>query len=251
MIRSSSNSENSTEALWDQPSFSFFWACSQNFLISPCTQKNIKQIKNESDVSTKHRKLCWPVLHFFIDTRKKMTTVSQTLQWLSCSNSKFLLHSAGEIWKHDEFDLWPFQADFTLTQLFKTKAVTTLLFIRRTESLKSHLWDPNGFEHFSQKASVVKDPQISWNNLVLQHGSSRNIYPVTMIGYDDDSTLMNKTINEWKTDRNVTYSCNLCSKSKVIVKKYSWVALTGWWPVQGVSHLPPCGISSMETVESG
>lgn len=170
-----------------------------------------------------------------------MTTVSQTLQWLCCSNSKFLLHSAGEIWKHDEFDLWPFQADFTLTQLFKTKAVTTLLFIRRTESLKSHLWDPNGFEHFSQKASVVKDPQISWNNLVLQHGSSRNIYPVTMIGYDDDSTLMNKTINEWKTDRNVTYSCNLCSKSKVIVKKYSWVALTGWWPVQGVSHLPPCG----------
>lgn len=136
---SSSNSENSTEVLWDQPSFSFFWACSQNFLISPCTQKNIKQIKNESDVSTKHRKLCWPVLHFFIDTRKKMTTVSQTLQWLSCSNSKFLLHSAGEIWKHDEFDLWPFQADFTLTQLFKTKAVTTLLFIRRTESLKSSL----------------------------------------------------------------------------------------------------------------
>lgn len=45
------------------------------------------------------------------------------------------------------------------------------------------------FFFFPQKASVVEDPQVSRNYLVLQHRSSRNIDAVAMVGDDDDSSL--------------------------------------------------------------
>lgn len=56
-----------------------------------------------------------PYCTFFYWHKKNDDHSEPDFTVIVCSNSKFLLHSAGEIWKHDEFDLWPFQADFKLT----------------------------------------------------------------------------------------------------------------------------------------
>ena len=54
---------------------------------------------------------------------------------------------------------------------------------------------------------MVEDPQVSWNNLVLQHRSGGNIDPVTVIGYDDDGSLeevQKKKI--WLSNREVIFT---------------------------------------------
>ena len=40
------------------------------------------------------------------------------------------------------------------------------------------------------KASVVQDPQVARNDLVLQHGSGGNVNPVSVIGDDNDGSLV-------------------------------------------------------------
>uniref|UniRef100_A0A0E9XNH6 Uncharacterized protein n=1 Tax=Anguilla anguilla TaxID=7936 RepID=A0A0E9XNH6_ANGAN len=44
-------------------------------------------------------------------------------------------------------------------------------------------------EGFVVKASVVEDAQIARNDLVLQHGSGRDVDPVSVVGDDDHSSL--------------------------------------------------------------
>ena len=38
---------------------------------------------------------------------------------------------------------------------------------------------------------MVQDAQVTRHNLVLQHGSSRDVDPVTVVGDDDDRSLGN------------------------------------------------------------
>lgn len=60
---------------------------------------------------------------------------------------------------------------------------------------------------FSQKASVVEDPQVSWDYLVLQHRSGRNIDPVAVIGDDDDGSLTTaQSLISWEENSTSRYS---------------------------------------------
>ncbi len=134
------------------------------------------------------------ILHFFNWQQKTSTAVGSGFAAIVCSNSKFLHGELNVCRVHQERGGggWP----LTLSGwLYIWRKQTDSSSVKRRTIVS--VWVSSTCKWFclcgffcSQKASVIEDPQVSWNDLVLQHRSSRNIDPVTVIRDDDDGSLV-------------------------------------------------------------